>query len=271
MQEATVQFQRLSHMYTILSNPDTRAHYDRWGDDDEEGGVRDEDPRNVFDVVAQFVRDLRRVTQDDLLVFAKEQAEAKLQDTVSKMEDEDLRAYYHRRKGDIRTMKEEVIGCETREDVQRFTQHLQNLVNAGELPQYDAFSDAVEKGKGKGRGKGRTKAKNPPATKTRAKRTKPRCEQGHHQFFYFCAWLKRYSTLQMPTATDAFSSYSVQSPSPRSTSQDWEDSVDEHVRPTRGSHATGSTPRQSSVNMGTNSPLWSAVQTPAASTTSTEF
>lgn len=130
---ATAKFQVLGKVYSVLSDKDKRTLYDQTGIIDDEGSLNEE--KDWYD----FWRLLFKLSEEDIKCFEKNYRE-------SGEELKDLKEAYLEFEGDMDEIMENVLCC-TAEDEERFVETLQELINAGELPDFDAFSKESKKKK----------------------------------------------------------------------------------------------------------------------------
>ena len=114
-------FQKLSKAYQVLSNPQKRARYDQYGDDDEENFTSTE-WHNAY----EYYRAMHPViTKQDFKSFAGRYKN-------SDEEKEDLMAFYEEKNGDITTILQ-CIMCSENEDLPRFIAFFEAAIAKGEL------------------------------------------------------------------------------------------------------------------------------------------
>lgn len=66
--EATAEFQRLAHIYAVLSDPPKRAYYDKFGESAEQ--LADlEDASAIYEAVMDYIKGIPRVTETKLADF----------------------------------------------------------------------------------------------------------------------------------------------------------------------------------------------------------
>ncbi|XP_038058094.1 dnaJ homolog subfamily C member 9-like isoform X2 [Patiria miniata] len=144
-EEATQKFQALGRIYRVLSDTNLRALYD------ETGEVDDEIDTEQCKDWADYWRILfKKVSVNDIREF-----ETKYQGSSEELED--LKASYLEYEGDMEQILENVLCC-THEDESRFAEILTDLINKGELPEYEAFTKESKKQKSGRRKKAKQEA-----------------------------------------------------------------------------------------------------------------
>ncbi|XP_061491320.1 dnaJ homolog subfamily C member 9 [Rhineura floridana] len=124
---ATLHFQILGKVYTVLSDQEQRALYDQQGIVDEESTVLTQD-RNW----EEYWRKLfKKITVKDIEDFEK-----KYKDSAEELMD--IKAAYEDFKGDMDKIMESVL-CVDYTDEPRIRQIIQNAIHSGELPSYKVF------------------------------------------------------------------------------------------------------------------------------------
>ncbi|KAN0023004.1 hypothetical protein ACTFIU_009087 [Dictyostelium citrinum] len=137
--EAKEEFQKLGRIYSILKEPSSRKFYDKHGDVEgtDLGGLKGEDLYNAW--MEQY--NIVRVSEERIKEFFKQQEQQKKSSgkQVSKDEEDDLIDFYNRHKGDMKNIKEYVIGCETKKDVERMCDHIKFLISKKKVKSYPIF------------------------------------------------------------------------------------------------------------------------------------
>ncbi|EGC29049.1 hypothetical protein DICPUDRAFT_93219 [Dictyostelium purpureum] len=136
--DAKEEFQKLGRIYSILKEPSSRKFYDKHGDVEREGfGLSGQDLYEAW--LQQY--NIVRLSEEKIHEFFKQQEAQKKSSgkNVSKDEEDDLIEFYNKNKGDMKRIKEYVIGCETKKDIQRMCDHLKSLVNEGKLKSFPIF------------------------------------------------------------------------------------------------------------------------------------
>ncbi|KYQ92225.1 hypothetical protein DLAC_07072 [Tieghemostelium lacteum] len=136
--EAKEQFQKLGKIYNVLKDPKSRKFYDEHGDVDQE-----DQPLSGKDLYEFWLQQFNivRLTQEKINDFFAQMENEKKQSgqLVSKQEEEDLIDFYKKCKGDMKKIKEYVIGCETKKDIQRMCDHLNLLIKQKKLQEFAKF------------------------------------------------------------------------------------------------------------------------------------
>lgn len=132
-EEATAKFQVLGKVYSVLSDQERKTLYDQTGVIDEEEVLNQEKDWYAF------WRLLFKLSEQDIKDFAKTYRE-------SNEELADLKAAYLEFEGDMDQIMDNVLCC-TLDDEERFIQTLQELINEGELPEFDSFTKESKKKK----------------------------------------------------------------------------------------------------------------------------
>eukprot|EP01132_Coremiostelium_polycephalum_P005624 gene5624-6999_t len=138
--EAKEEFQKLGRIYSILSDSKKRKFYDEHGDT--EGtefadGLTGQDLYELWLKQYNIVRVSKEIVEEYFGRSEKEKKDYGL--LVSTNEEKDLIQFYNDKKGDMKMIKEYVIGCETKKDVIRMCDHLNSLVKQKKLQNYPKF------------------------------------------------------------------------------------------------------------------------------------
>ncbi|KAK5576797.1 hypothetical protein RB653_007941 [Dictyostelium firmibasis] len=137
--EAKEEFQKLGRIYSILKEPSSRKFYDKHGDVEgtDLGGLKGEDLYNAW--MEQY--NIVRVSEERIKEFFKQQDMQKKSSgkQVSKDEEDDLIDFYNRQRGDMKNIKEYIIGCETKKDVERMCDHIKHLISKKRVKSYPIF------------------------------------------------------------------------------------------------------------------------------------
>ncbi|KAM9984344.1 hypothetical protein ACTFIZ_004060 [Dictyostelium cf. discoideum] len=137
--EAKEEFQKLGRIYSILKEPSSRKFYDKHGDVEDTGlgGLKGEDLYNAW--MEQY--NIVRVSEERIKEFFKQQDMQKKSSgkQVSKDEEDDLIDFYNRQKGDMKNIKEYVIGCENKKDIERMCDHIKFLISKKKVKSYPIF------------------------------------------------------------------------------------------------------------------------------------
>lgn len=133
-EEATEKFQVLGFIHSILSDKDKRKIYDETGEYDEEG--EEVTMRNWGDYWRTLFKE---ITDEDINNYEKTYK-------GSETEIKDLRRAYMDSKGDMDYILEAVPFTNCDEEP-RLHEIIQKLVDAGEVPEYEAFTNEDEKKK----------------------------------------------------------------------------------------------------------------------------
>ncbi|EGG15178.1 hypothetical protein DFA_10004 [Cavenderia fasciculata] len=137
-QEAKDQFQKLGRIYNILKDPQTRSFYDENGDVEQtEMGLSGEDIYELW--LKQY--NIVRLTEEKISQYFQsiENEKKKYGLTVSSEEEQDLLDFYHKKKGDMKLIKEYVFNCETKKDIIRMCDHLNKMIKDEKLQSYPLF------------------------------------------------------------------------------------------------------------------------------------
>eukprot|EP00741_Cyanophora_paradoxa_P024461 tig00022075_g23618.t1 len=123
---ANEEFQRLAHIFDVLSDSDKRKLYDETGRDPEL-----EDSCEGFDSWDAYFRSIfSRVSEEDINAFEKRYKN-------SSMEAEDVRFFYEKFEGDLEQLLEHVP-LSTEDDMPRFKEYLGACVSIGKLKEYSS-------------------------------------------------------------------------------------------------------------------------------------
>jgi len=137
--EAKEEFQKLGRIYSILKDPKSRKIYDEHGDVDSTdlNGLTGQD---LYDAWMQQYN-IVRLNEEKIKDFFQQQLNQMKESgqKVSKDEESDLIEFYNKKKGDMKAIKEHVIGCENKKDVQRMCDHLKMLIDTKKLTSYPIF------------------------------------------------------------------------------------------------------------------------------------
>eukprot|EP00057_Strongylocentrotus_purpuratus_P029328 XP_011683802.1 PREDICTED: LOW QUALITY PROTEIN: dnaJ homolog subfamily C member 9 [Strongylocentrotus purpuratus] len=131
-EDATVKFQTLSRVYTVLSDKARRNLYDETGEVDDE---IDTDQQKDWDAYWRIL--FKKVEVKDIQEFNE-----KYRGSAEELDD--LKAAYVESEGDMDEILDNVM-CSTEEDVPRFTKILKGLIKEGEVPMFEAFEKASKK------------------------------------------------------------------------------------------------------------------------------
>ncbi|XP_022106144.1 dnaJ homolog subfamily C member 9-like [Acanthaster planci] len=144
-EDATKKFQALGRIYRVLSDTNLKALYDETGEvDDEIDTEKCKDWADYWRIL------FKKVSVNDIREFEK-----KYQGSSEELED--LKASYLECEGDMEQILENVLCC-THEDEPRFAEILTDLINRGELPEYEAFMKESKKQKSSRRKKAKREA-----------------------------------------------------------------------------------------------------------------
>ncbi|GAM26443.1 hypothetical protein SAMD00019534_096180 [Acytostelium subglobosum LB1] len=139
-EEAKEQFQKLGRIYNTLKDPKSRQFYDEHGDVDSTSleGFSGKDLYEAW--LKQY--DIVRLTEDRINDFFKDiEKEKKMSGSlVSSIEEKELLGFYHKKKGDMKLLKEFVFNCDSRKDIIRMCDHLANLIANNKLESYPMFA-----------------------------------------------------------------------------------------------------------------------------------
>ncbi|KAF2073568.1 hypothetical protein CYY_005117 [Polysphondylium violaceum] len=137
--EAKEEFQKLGRIYSILKDPKSRKIYDEHGDVDSTdlNGLTGQALYEAWLEQYNIVR-LNEEKINDFFQQQKNQMKESGQ-KVSKDEETDLIEFYKKKKGDMKLIKEFVIGCENKKDVQRMCDHLKMLIDTKKIESYPKF------------------------------------------------------------------------------------------------------------------------------------
>ncbi|CAL1531981.1 unnamed protein product [Lymnaea stagnalis] len=130
---ATKKFQVLSQVYSILSDEACRAAYNETGIIDEESVDEERDWEQYWRLL------FPKITSKDIQEFAEKYR-------GSEEEKEDLKNVYLTSEGDMNTVMNTMM-CSTFQDEGRYAQILNQLIEDGKVPNYDAFSKESKKKK----------------------------------------------------------------------------------------------------------------------------
>jgi len=144
---ATKKFQALGHVYSILSDDDRRKVYDETGDVDEDSVAIDQD--RDWDQYWRLI--FPKISQKDIEEFAE-----KYQGSPEELTD--LKQAYLDNEGDMGAILDTVPCCSF-EDEPRFTDILADLIQSGDLPDFDKFSKENKKSKSSRMKKAQAEAK----------------------------------------------------------------------------------------------------------------
>ena len=122
---ATVKFQCLSRVYTVLSDQDKRALYDETGEVDDDVVVQERDWDAYWRLLFQ------KITVEDIAEFEKNYK-------GSEEEVNDLKSAYLDYQGDMDAILENVL-CATVDDVERFRGIIEELISKEDLPKFPDF------------------------------------------------------------------------------------------------------------------------------------
>lgn len=142
--KATVRFQSLQKVYSVLSNEDTRRLYDETGCVEDEDGVLNQDAcENLYQYYKQ---QFREVTKDAIDEF---------KGTYQNSEEEmcDVLSYYAEFEGDMAEVFGHVMLSDPEVDSNRFMDLIRSAIDDGRVEEYKKFvtwSKKVEKRKKKG-------------------------------------------------------------------------------------------------------------------------
>lgn len=98
-EEATKQFQKLAHIYSILSDETKRKFYDQFGDSGSAVEGLD-DAVSIYEAVMEYINSIKRVQKNDLDDFFGNIKKLRASETVSPDEEQDLRKWAAELKGD---------------------------------------------------------------------------------------------------------------------------------------------------------------------------
>ena len=98
-EEATKEFQKLAHIYSILGDETKRKFYDQFGDSGSAVEGLD-DAVSIYEAVMEYIKSIKRVQKNDLDDFFGNMKKLRETDTVSPDEEKDLRTYFAELKGD---------------------------------------------------------------------------------------------------------------------------------------------------------------------------
>eukprot|EP01027_Heterolobosea_sp_BB2_P017026 GEZU01024156.1.p1 GENE.GEZU01024156.1~~GEZU01024156.1.p1 ORF type:complete len:449 (-),score=194.75 GEZU01024156.1:35-1381(-) len=138
-ENAKEEFQKLGRIYAVLSDPTARKFYDEKGT--AEVDFDSLSPEEQFDFILNQFRTVRKFNENDIDAFFNKQkeelkaAQESGEGSVTKLEDEEIRKYYERCKGNMNKLIQCIIGAE-KEDIPRFQAHIDKLVAKGELPSF---------------------------------------------------------------------------------------------------------------------------------------
>lgn len=130
---ATVKFQCLSRVYTVLSDQDKRALYDESGEVDDDVVVQERDWDAYWRLLFQ------KITVEDIAEFEKNYK-------GSEEEVNDLMSAYLDYQGDMDAILENVL-CATVDDDERFRGIIEQLISTEDLPKFPAFANEGKKKK----------------------------------------------------------------------------------------------------------------------------
>lgn len=130
---ATVKFQCLSRVYTVLSDPDKRALYDESGEVDDDVVVQERDWDAYWRLLFQ------KITVEDIAEFEKNYK-------GSEEERNDIMSAYLDYQGDMDAILENVL-CASIEDDERFREIIEELIAKEDLPTFPAFASEGKKKK----------------------------------------------------------------------------------------------------------------------------
>ncbi|XP_054724390.1 dnaJ homolog subfamily C member 9-like [Uloborus diversus] len=126
-EEATRQFQVLSHVHSILSDKDRRGFYDETGGIDDESGLSEgKDWENYWRLL------FPKITKKDIENYLNSYK-------GSDEEKEDLKNHYIKYEGDFNKISENLIGYEFEEET-RYHDILTNMIKSEEIPDFPKFS-----------------------------------------------------------------------------------------------------------------------------------
>ncbi|KAL8608037.1 hypothetical protein ACOMHN_023853 [Nucella lapillus] len=133
--EATVKFQTLGKVYSILSDKEKKAVYDETGEVGDEEDIIDQDR----DWCEYWRLLFPKVTVKDIQDFEK-----KYKGSAEELAD--LKSAYVEAEGDMDIVMDSVL-CSTPDDEPRYADLLRDLIKAGDLPEFKAFTCESKKKK----------------------------------------------------------------------------------------------------------------------------
>ncbi|KAJ4459095.1 putative chaperone DnaJ-domain superfamily protein [Paratrimastix pyriformis] len=129
-ENAKARFQQLGRIYAVLSDQESRAFYDRFGEK-VENPLDDMSPQDQLEII------LKRYAEESR--FSVEDIDSHLQsDEAKQQEQEDLKKYYLKFRGNMKKAIQCIAGCET-EDLGRLCAQIDAWIEAGvvaALPEY---------------------------------------------------------------------------------------------------------------------------------------
>lgn len=134
--EASDNFQKLQKAYSILSDPKKRAHYDKVGDDEEDGEFNSDDWLDAYEYYRAMHPEIKK---EDIKSFAEKYK-------GSEEETEDLIDFYEEHGGDISKILEFIM-VSGQEDVPRFIEFYEKKIAEGVIKRtkkYDQTKGKIE-------------------------------------------------------------------------------------------------------------------------------